>query len=243
MERGRTNTSLRIYESGQEKECTVEGLSYDTEYSFCVQGGMGASWGGWSDAINIRTKRLLGDSKMISDDKVKGATFANKLCLWCGTDKFELLYRGTRDGFGAYDFHRLCDNKGKTLVLIKNTSGHVFGGFASVPWSSPFLFSSYKQAPGSFLFTLTNMYGIQPIKFPLKNENDGSAVEHDGRYGPTFGSGRDIIIYSNCDTNANSHSDFSSYKDTTGKGHSIFSSNPKSDHFQVQEIEVLKVCV
>ena len=52
--------------------------------------------------------------------------FEEKLSEWCGTEDFELLYRGSRDCFGASGFHRLCDNKGKTLVLVKNTSGHVF---------------------------------------------------------------------------------------------------------------------
>ena len=60
--------------------------------------------------------------------------FEEKLSEWCGTEDFDLLYRGSHDGFGTSDFHRQCDNKGKTLILVKNTSGHAFGGFASVPW-------------------------------------------------------------------------------------------------------------
>ena len=29
----------------------------------------------------------------------------------------KLLFRGSRDGFGAAKFHQLCDNKGPTLTL------------------------------------------------------------------------------------------------------------------------------
>ena len=49
--------------------------------------------------------------------------FEEKLCEWCGTKNFELLYRGSCDGLGASDFHRLCDNKGKTLVLSRTQVG------------------------------------------------------------------------------------------------------------------------
>ena len=32
-----------------------------------------------------------------------------------------ILYRGSEDGFGAKDFHDRCDDKGKTLCIIKNS--------------------------------------------------------------------------------------------------------------------------
>ena len=49
----------------------------------------------------------------------------------------ELIYQGSRDGFMANDFHRLCDDKGPTATLIKSEEGHVFGGYTSVSWTSP----------------------------------------------------------------------------------------------------------
>ena len=36
-----------------------------------------------------------------------------------------LIYRATRDGFKAKDFHDKCDEKGPTLTIIKTTTGHV----------------------------------------------------------------------------------------------------------------------
>lgn len=35
------------------------------------------------------------------------------------TPKFNILLRGSRDGFPAKDFHRLRDNKGPTVTIIK----------------------------------------------------------------------------------------------------------------------------
>ena len=46
------------------------------------------------------------------------------------------LWRGSRDGFGSRVFHDLCDEKGKTLTLIRTTRGGVFGGYTDIPWSS-----------------------------------------------------------------------------------------------------------
>lgn len=51
-----------------------------------------------------------------------------------GNIRFELIYRGSRDGFTAKSFHTICDGKGPTLSLIKSEHEKVFGGFASISW-------------------------------------------------------------------------------------------------------------
>ena len=227
--------------SGTETKCSAPGLDKGTDYNVRVKCAIGELHGGWSDVVKVKTKKETIDSEVLFCEE-NGDVFEGKVFEWCGTSDFELLYRGTRDGFGADDFHRTCDNKGKTLVLVKNSSGHVFGGFASIPWTSPSSWE-YKQAPGSFIFTLTNMHGIQPTKFPLKNENDGNAVQHQASWGPIFGGGNDFYINPNCNT-SNSASGFpTTYNDTTGKGSSIFTSSTSTIHFKVQEIEVFMVNV
>ena len=42
----------------------------------------------------------------------------------------ELLYSGSRDGFTGADFHRMCDNKGPTFIVIRSAAplDNVFGG-------------------------------------------------------------------------------------------------------------------
>ena len=49
---------------------------------------------------------------------------------------FNLLYRGSTDGWDVSDFHSKCDNKGPTITLIKSKAGRVCGGFTSIPWVS-----------------------------------------------------------------------------------------------------------
>eukprot|EP01083_Nonionella_stella_P096952 272549_1 len=45
----------------------------------------------------------------------------NKRCIW------NLLYRGSRDGFRANVFHNKCDGKAKTLSIIRTDTNNVFG--------------------------------------------------------------------------------------------------------------------
>jgi hypothetical protein len=59
---------------------------------------------------------------------VTGAQFAGK--------RFTLLWRGSRKGFGAGDFHSRCDGHPPTLTLIQDTKGNIFGGFTPVEWVS-----------------------------------------------------------------------------------------------------------
>ena len=50
------------------------------------------------------------------------------------TSNIKLLYRGSRDGWEAKDFHRLCDNQGPTLTIVKSSVGRISGGFTTIPW-------------------------------------------------------------------------------------------------------------
>ena len=138
-------------------------------------------------------------------------------------------------------FHKKCDNKGPTLVLIKNDKGHIFSGYSSASWENSTTWD-YKHAQGSFIFTLTNMYSISPTKFYLKNEEDGKAICCSNKCGSIFGSGsfgwsNDILV-----NFSSERSGFPcTYNDTTGKGSSIFSSDQSSGNFTLSEIEVYSV--
>ena len=164
-----------------------------------------------------------------------------KLLEWSGYKKIELIYRGSRDGALSKNFHEKCDNQGPTITLIKNEKGNIFGGFSSVSWTS---LGNYKQAPNSFLFSLTNIYGTNPTKFQLKNNNDSYAIYDYSHYGPTFGGGHDLYISNDFNNNNDTYSQFPySYEDSIGKGKSIFTgdSNNNNQKFKIKEIEVFKL--
>ncbi|KAL9950670.1 hypothetical protein ACROYT_G043203 [Oculina patagonica] len=50
-----------------------------------------------------------------------------------------LLFRASTDGYTPADFHRCCDNKGPTLVVIKSGE-YIFGGYTSQSWESRMYF-------------------------------------------------------------------------------------------------------
>ena len=55
---------------------------------------------------------------------------------WLGKKcKWNLCYRASRDGWSAQDFHRQCDNKGPTVVLVK-ANDYIFGGYTDQNWNS-----------------------------------------------------------------------------------------------------------
>ena len=45
------------------------------------------------------------------------------------------LYRASKDGFKGEDFHKFCDKKGETVMMIKTTEGHIFGGYTDIDWT------------------------------------------------------------------------------------------------------------
>ena len=64
-----------------------------------------------------------------------------------------LLYRGSRDGWKASDFHRTCDNKGPTVCLVKSSKGRICGGFTNVSCTTPSS-GEYKSDSGALLFSV-----------------------------------------------------------------------------------------
>jgi hypothetical protein len=93
--------------------------------------------------------------------------------------KFSLLWRGSRDGFRASDFHDRCDGHANTLTVILDTDGNIFGRFTPVEWESRPWNGIRREANNcfkadtslkSFVFTLKNPHDIPPKRFPLKSE-------------------------------------------------------------------------
>jgi hypothetical protein len=68
------------------------------------------------------------DSRIISDFPEIFAEFQEK--------QFSLLWRGSRDGFEAQEFHRRCDGHANTLTVISDTDGNVFVTSISCPLSA-----------------------------------------------------------------------------------------------------------
>ena len=126
-------------------------------------------------------------------------------------DKFwSLLYRGTRDGFGADDFHSTCDGHSNTLTIFKaKKSNYIFGGFTSVEWNSS---SGFKSDPNAFIFSLTNKDN-RPLKIKVDPNEDEQAIFGNYDFGPSFGGGHDIHVANKANKTMASYSNLGkSYK-------------------------------
>ena len=153
---------------------------------------------------------------------------------------FSLLWRGSRDGFEVKTFHQLCDDKGKTLTIIKNTEGFIFGGFTSVAWSSPSK-PGFKTDNAAFLFSLTNPSGT-PMK--LKVTKPEGAVYSSSNCGSAFGTGLDLCVSDSSNANRNSYMFLESFelpKGIRGEEGGQLLTGSSERYFQTVEIEVFKV--
>ncbi|KAG9299151.1 hypothetical protein G9A89_002522 [Geosiphon pyriformis] len=100
---------------------------------------------------NIDTKLLKSQNIQQLDHWIQGkddnTPFGNQL-----ENNFKLLLRGSRDGFTPADFHRLCDDKGATVSVIKvKGTGQIIGDFNPQSWHSR---NEYLEGKGSFIFSL-----------------------------------------------------------------------------------------
>ena len=227
---------VQVYE-GNEFNYLVDKLVKNTNYEIRVCSIYKDIKGEWSDVYKIQTKNFDIDSLILTNVE-KGNEYSQKLYEWTGYKKMELLYRGTRDGAEARIFHNKCDNQGPTICLCKNEKDNIFGAYASISWTSN---GGFCSANGSFLFTLTNIHGIAPTKYP-NTKNYDWAVYHGQSYGPIFGGNNDLHI---CNNYVNDNSSYAklgySYPDILGRGNSIFSGDNNSNKFKLKELEVFKL--
>jgi hypothetical protein len=150
--------------------------------------------------------------------------------------KWELIYKASRDGFDANAFHSRCDNKGPTMTIVRSNNGYLCGGYTSVGW--PSVHGSYQNDAQAFLFTLINPHNIPPTQYKINPEKTARALLCNSSFGPLFG-GNDIHLVANSNSNNNSYINFpSTYVDTTGKGNNTFTGAPK---FTTADIEVFKL--
>jgi len=143
------------------------------------------------------------------------------LCKFWLNQKWKLIYRATRDGFGSNDFHSKCDSYQNSLVIIKSTNGNVFGGYTEQNWSGA---SQWKSDPNAFLFSFINHHNTKIIMKCINptcairvrssfGDQMNSLPNFGSNFGPTFGGGADLFICNDSNTSNSSCSNLGvSYK-------------------------------
>jgi hypothetical protein len=155
---------------------------------------------------------------------------------------FEILWRGSRDGFTVREFHRRCDGHANTLTVILDTEANIFGGFTPLEWDSRGSFKTDDSLKG-FLFTLKNPHNVPARRFALKTEKKYRAIWCDANWGPCFDD--DLALLDDCNANSKSYTYCFgwTYMNDTGiggdPGKSMFLTG--ATYFRVKEIEVFEI--
>ena len=225
----------KVYE-GNNNYCLIENLIPFTNYEIRASTFQNNIFGEWSEVQKIKTKHF--DSLILKESN-KESKLYEILKEWIKFKNLELIYRGTRDGMTHDIYHRKCDNKGKTIILMKNEKDNIFGGYASDSWIVEHC--KYTNSQNSFLFSLTNMHNSEPIKFPIKKADEALYYRND--YGPLFGiSGNDLGLRKDfLNDGGFCHNFNGTYSDSLGKGKTVFIGDTKSNDFKLKEIEVYKL--
>ena len=84
--------------------------------------------------VKISQCCLKNPSEMLPNTYLVSQQYDSKLREWIGDYKWNLLYRASEHGYTAESFHKCCDNKGPTLVIIKSPKGWIFGGYTTQSW-------------------------------------------------------------------------------------------------------------
>ncbi|GBB93250.1 hypothetical protein RclHR1_02140003 [Rhizophagus clarus] len=75
---------------------------------------------------------------------------------------YKLIYRASRDGTTAKSFHKKCDKKGPTIVVLKiKGSSQIIGGYNPFNWDTS---KSYKYTTDSFMFSFTDRRNTKTAK-------------------------------------------------------------------------------
>ena len=153
----------------------------------------------------------------------------------------KLLFRASEHGFSAKEFHRWCDGKAPTLVVVRTNFGKTLGGYTPVPWKSV-AYPGEVVADGSgtsFMFSCD-----LKERFALKNKDHSITCHSDA--GPCFGGFYcDLVLTDGSEKDrcwVNFPRSYSGNgRERNQETRTALIGNPNSNYFEVLEYEVFEV--
>ena len=113
----------------------------------------------------INYYNILEDSLIIQNNDIYILNIIN----WINSKKTiitKLLHRKSSNDDSYDTFHKLCDNQGTTLVLIKGKEGFIFGGYTPINWKKT---GGWMKDDETFLFNLSNNKIFRKTKTSTKS--------------------------------------------------------------------------
>ena len=180
----------------------------------------------------INSKIIDNDELYLIEDEIQKIYNKN-------ISKYELLFRASKDGFRATDFHNKCDGENNTLILVKTTNGRRFGGFTDFPWNNK---NINRNGEKEFTFSLDNE---KVYNFEANNNNIYNNVNSNSNWeGPNFGGKYGFKLCDSCDTYSSSQ-DYS-YSYSYDYNYNRYQNNKnyglaENSNFLVKDYEVFKI--
>ena len=182
---------------------------------------------------------LIGDGEEISNIKrykdyaliVKGIK-SQIAYLNNETIKLKLIYKSSKHGYTAKDFHTKCDNKGPTVTVIRTKDNITFGGFTSINWSDK---NEEFMDEKSFLFS------FDKNKIYKNKKTQGlNNITCRSNYGPHFDDG--IMIRQDFKQENQHYVSSLSISQNRWNGFSYeYELNDGNQYFCIDEIEVFRI--
>ena len=176
--------------------------------------------------LQLVRKGLAIGSQIIKYNEFNFIESAVRKALGKNIKYYRLIFRASRNGYRAENFHENCDGKNNTIVFIQARNGRRFGGFTEAKWDKS---NGYKSGEHGFLFSLDN----KEIYYNKKNNYDIYCYSDKG---PAFGGGHDLFIDDNCNKDNESY-DNSDHSYNTGKKYALAGTK----YFYVEDYEVYQL--
>ena len=90
---------------------------------------------GITEQLKAEAVSIFNDSVILSSDQREPLLNWLKENRAITNDGDRLLYRASRNGWAASNFHSCCDNKGPTVTVIRSEN-YIFGGYTDESWNS-----------------------------------------------------------------------------------------------------------
>ena len=179
------------------------------------------------DEINTLAEGIINIGNISSNKfPLSKINFDEKMVIdWIGRNfNAELLFSTSKNGFEPSEFHKLCDNKGPTIIFIETMKGCIFGGYTELDWDTS---DSKKTDDSTFLFSVNNK-----AKYTRKNKMCSIYCRKD--LAPSFGGdvNPDIFCRDSCKKGKIcSENTFATKKEL----------NNGESNFEVKEMEVYQI--
>ncbi|CAG8534005.1 12867_t:CDS:2 [Acaulospora morrowiae] len=139
-----------------------------------------------------------------------------------------LLYRASRDGNKANNFHQKCDNQGATIVVAKvKDSETLVGGYNPLNWSR----DGYKYTTKSFIYSIKDLNSNSGFTLGRLEGYPSNAIYNNSALGPAFGKDEDLCCR------------FKSWSSNQGTSRNSYENIHLPNKFDVSDWEVFKVAM